>query len=83
MIKVYALSTCPWCKKTKQFFTSKQIPFEALEVDLLEGKEQDEAMEEVRMLVGEAIFPVTVIGEEVILGFKPDDFEEALANGGE
>lgn len=81
MIKVYALSTCPWCKKTKQFFTDKQIPYECIEVDLLEGKEQDKAMEEVRMLVGEAIFPVTVIGEEVILGFKPDDFEEALANG--
>lgn len=80
MVKLYALSTCPWCKKAKLFFTEKQIPFDCIEVDLLEGEEQENAVKEVRMLVGDAVFPVTVIGEEVILGFKPDDFDEALKN---
>jgi glutaredoxin len=80
MVKLYALSTCPWCKKAKLFFTQKQIPFDFIEVDLLEGEEQENAVKEVRLLVGDAVFPVTVIGEEVILGFKPDDFDEALEN---
>ncbi len=78
MIKLYALSTCPWCKKAKQYFDLKQIPYECIEVDLLEGDEEEKAMREVRFLVGDAVFPVTVIGEEIILGYKPDDFEEAL-----
>jgi len=78
MVKLYALSTCPWCKKAKQYFDQKQISYEFIEVDLLEGEEEDKALKEVRFLVGDAVFPVTVIGEEIILGYKPDDFEEAL-----
>jgi glutaredoxin-like protein NrdH len=80
MVKLYALSTCPWCKKAKVFFTEKQIPFECIEVDLLKGKEQEKAVEEVRKLVGDAIFPVTVIGDKKILGYKPEEFAEALKN---
>ncbi|MFX4262290.1 glutaredoxin family protein [Pelotomaculum propionicicum] len=80
MVKLYALSTCPWCKKAKQFFTQKQIPYEFIEVDLLEEKEQDKTLQELRYLSGDALFPLTIIGEEVILGYKPDDFEEALKN---
>ncbi len=80
MVKLYALSTCPWCKKAKSFFIQKQVPFECIEVDLLKGEEQEKAVKEVRFLAGDAVFPVTVIGEEVILGFKLDDFEEALEN---
>lgn len=80
MVKLYALSTCPWCKKARQYFTQKQIPFEFVEVDLLEEKEQDKTLQELRYLAGDAVFPLTVIGEEVILGYKPDDFEEALEN---
>ncbi|MGZ7160799.1 MAG: glutaredoxin family protein, partial [Methanobacterium sp.] len=27
-VKMYTLSSCPWCKKTKEFFRSHEIPFE-------------------------------------------------------
>lgn len=80
MVKLYALSNCPWCKKARQFFTNKQVPFECIEVDLLEGDERDKTVEEIRKLVGDAVFPVIIIGGEVILGYKPDDFAEALEN---
>lgn len=80
MVKLFGLSTCPWCKKAKHYFIQKQIPFEFIEVDTLEGEEQEKAVKEVRYLAGDAVFPVTVIGEEIILGYKPDDFEEALEN---
>jgi glutaredoxin len=80
MVKLYTLSTCPWCKKVKVYFTEKQIPYECIEVDLLKGKEQETAVEEVKKLVGDAVFPVTVIGGRAILGFKPEEFTEALSN---
>lgn len=80
MVKLYALSSCPWCKKAKVYFTEKQIPFEFIEVDLLKGKEQEKAVEEVKKLVGDAVFPVTVIGGKAILGYKPNEFAEALKN---
>lgn len=37
-------------------------------------------MEEIEKLTGDAIFPVAVIGEEVIVGHRPDEFAEALKN---
>jgi len=80
MVKLYALSSCPWCKKAKVYFTEKQIPFECIEVDLLKGKEQEKAVEEVKKLVGDAVFPVTMIGDKAILGYKPNEFAEALKN---
>src|SRR5659263_702436 len=33
---VYALSTCPWCRKTKQWFTDSRIEFQYVDVDRLE-----------------------------------------------
>jgi glutaredoxin len=75
---VYALSTCPWCRKTKQWFTDTQVPFEAVDVDQLKGDEQDEAAEKAFELSGGRRFPVTVINGEVVVGYNPDRFLELL-----
>jgi glutaredoxin len=79
---VYALSTCPWCKKTKQWFTDSQIPFEFVDVDQLKGSEQDEVSAKAHELSGGRRFPVTVINGEVIVGYNPDKFQERLKSGG-
>ena len=26
-VSLYTLSTCPWCRKAKQFFAERNIPF--------------------------------------------------------
>lgn len=78
MIKVYALSTCPWCKMLKQFLDEKDVEYEALDVDKISEDEQKQAVSEVEKLTGKRSFPVTVIGDKVIQGYKPDDITEAL-----
>ena len=40
-VKLWALSTCPWCRKTKQWFTAKGVDFEFVDVDLLSDGEYD------------------------------------------
>ncbi len=80
MVKVYSLSTCPWCKKVKRFLDEKSVQYEAIDVDLAEGEEQKKALEEVEKLTGSRSFPVTVVGEAVIRGFKEDELNEALQN---
>jgi glutaredoxin-like protein NrdH len=79
---VYALSTCPWCRKTKKWFDDSQIAYEWLDVDTLQGDEADEAAAKAQELSGGRRFPVTVINGEVIVGFSPDKFLEHLRNGG-
>ena len=36
-VSMYTLSTCPWCHKTKQFFTRKNIPFTYIDYDLADA----------------------------------------------
>lgn len=78
MVKVYSLSTCPWCKKVKKFLDEKDVEYEVVDVDLAQGDEQKQALEEVEKLTGKRAFPVTVINDEVISGYKEDKIEEAL-----
>ncbi len=80
MVKVYALSTCPWCKKVKNFLDNKNVEYDCIDVDLAQGEEQRKALEEVEKLTGSKSFPVTVIGEQIIRGYKEDELEEALKN---
>jgi glutaredoxin len=83
-VKLYALSTCPYCRMTKKFLQEGGVEFELIEVDLLDGDTKDPAtpkggaVEEVRRISGGASFPVVVIGEEVIVGFNKKRIKELL-----
>ncbi len=80
MIKVYALSTCPYCKMTKQFLTDNDVPFEHVDVDLLEGDERESVVAQVKELSGGTSFPVIVLdGGEVIVGFNKVRLQQAVA----
>ncbi len=78
MVKVYSLSTCPWCKKVKKLLDDSKVQYEVVEVDLARGDEQKKALEEVEKLTGKRSFPVTVINEKAITGFKQEEIEGAL-----
>lgn len=80
MVKLYALSTCPWCKKTKKLLDEKGVNYEVVELDLLQGEEQKEALEQVDRLTSNRSFPLLVIGETVIQGYKEEEVREALEN---
>jgi len=80
VIKVYALSTCPWCKKVKKLLKDNNIEFDFIDVDLAQGEEQQKALAEIEELTGRRSFPVTVINDQVIQGFKKEELEEALKN---
>jgi glutaredoxin-like protein NrdH len=79
---VYALSTCPWCRKVKRWFTDAQIPFEYVDVDLLPGEEQDATAEKAYQLSGARRYPVVVINGEVVVGFNTDRYLELLKSVG-
>jgi glutaredoxin len=73
-IMVYALSTCPWCRKTKKWFDESNIPYEVVDVDTLPDEDQDAVADRVYELSGGRRFPVVVINGEVIVGYSPDKF---------
>ncbi len=78
MVKVYALSTCPWCKKVKKLLDDQGVNYDVVDIDLAQGEEQQKALKEVEELTGKRSFPVTVINDQVIQGFKQEEIEGAL-----
>ncbi len=80
MVKVYALSTCPWCKKTKKLLDEKGINYEAVDLDLLQGEEQKKVLEQVDRLTSKRSFPLLEVGDTVIQGYKEEEILEALEN---
>ena len=75
---VYALSTCPWCRKAKQYFEDSGIAFEAVDVDLLPDDESDRLAGEAFDLSGSRAYPVVKIGAEVVVGYAPERYEQLL-----
>lgn len=75
---IYSLSTCGHCKRTKQFLTDKNVPFEYLDVDLTEGEERTSTVEDVKKYNPRCTFPTVIIDDKVIVGFKEDELRNAL-----
>lgn len=78
-VKVYALSTCPYCRMTRRYLDENGVEYDVTEVDLLEGEEKEAAVAEVKQISGGASFPVVVIDENVIVGFNKARIKELLS----
>ena len=77
-VKMFTLSTCSHCRRTKEFFTSEGIEFEFIDVDLLTGDERRAVIEEVRKYNSRVSYPTILIGDTVITGFQETEIREAL-----
>ena len=78
-IVIYALSTCPWCKKAKKLLSDLGVEYYFTDVDLLKDDEKKQAMETVKKWNPSCSFPTVVIDDnKCIVGFKEDEIKKAL-----
>jgi glutaredoxin-like protein NrdH len=77
-VRLYALTTCPYCRMAKRFLDDGSVEYDLTEVDSLEGQEKEDVVAEVRRISGGASFPVIVVGDEVIVGFNKKRIKELL-----
>jgi len=75
---MYTLSTCPWCKKTKKWFTENEIPFEFVDYDLESEESQAKIERKMRLKGSEMAFPWVLIGEDLVIGWNPGRYAELL-----
>ena len=75
----YGLSTCMWCKKTRALLDEKKVKYTGYYVNELTGDEQERIRSEVRKLNPANSYPTIKICDTVVVGYKPDKIEEALA----
>ncbi|MCX8173619.1 MAG: glutaredoxin family protein [Thermoplasmata archaeon] len=78
-VLIYALSTCGWCKKTKQFLKDNGIEYSYVDVDLLQGDERDKIVKEVERWNPSLSFPTIVINDSLcVVGFDERKLRETL-----
>jgi len=77
-VTLYALSTCIWCKKTKELLSSLGVSFNYIYVDLLKGNDRSKMVEEVKKYNPACSFPTLVVGDKCIVGYKEKEIKEAL-----
>ena len=81
-VRLYALSTCVWCKKTKALLEDLGVAYEYEDVDLLNGPEEDAAINEMKKYNPDCAIPMLVINDrKCIVGFQEDKIREALKVG--
>ena len=77
-IILYALSTCQWCRMTRDLLSSLGVKYDYAYVDLLKGKDREQAVNDVRRLNPSISFPTVVAGDKVIIGFNEKEIRAAL-----
>ena len=78
-IKLYALSTCVWCRKTKRLLDSLKVAYDYVFVDHLDSEDKDKAMDEIEKWNPRCSYPTLVFNDKkCIVGFKEKEIKEQL-----
>lgn len=76
---LYTLSTCGWCKKTKQFLKDNDVEYEYIEVDKCTREERKKVIDDIKARKASMGFPLAIIDDEILIsGYKVDKYKEAL-----
>lgn len=74
-VDIYITSWCPYCKKAMAYLKSKDIAFNAYDIEKdLQAKAKKQSLDSSYKGV-----PLTVINGQVLKGFSESQFEQALA----
>ncbi len=72
-VKIYTTPTCPWCKKTKEFFKENKIKFTEINV-----ASNQKAAKEMIDKSGQTGVPVIDVNGTLIVGFDESKLRKAL-----
>ena len=72
-VKIYTTPTCTWCATTKRYLQQKRVPYQEIDVST-----NQEAAHEMVHMSGQMGVPVTVVDNEVIVGFDKARLDRLL-----
>jgi len=78
-VLLYAISTCAWCKKAKDFLNNNNVEYEYVDVDLCGNKDREEIRKDILKRKGRFSYPMIIVDDKtLIIGYHEDKIREAL-----
>ncbi len=78
-IVLYALSTCGWCRMTKELLTKLQVAYTYYYLDLLQSEEKEKALNNLIKFNPARSFPTLVINDQqVIVGYDEEKIKAGV-----
>ena len=71
-VVLYAMSTCPYCQKTRELLAENHVPY--VEMDVVKSRLARQQYDE----MGGRGVPIVVVGNTIIRGYNPDAVVAAL-----
>ena len=76
---LYTLSTCGWCKRTKELLKEKDVAYEYLDVDTLRDEERKAAIDDLHKRKAPLGFPIIIVDDTTLIsGYQQDKILGAL-----
>ncbi|UCH38042.1 MAG: glutaredoxin [Candidatus Bathyarchaeota archaeon] len=66
-VRMYAISTCPWCKRAKQFLKDHSIGYEYVDIDLATPEDQETIRRDILRRGGQLIYPTIIINDTLVI----------------
>lgn len=76
-VSMYTLSTCPWCRKTKKFFTEHNITFDFIDYDLADDGTQKRIINDMDRHKASG-FPFVMINGDTVEGYNPERYTQLM-----
>jgi glutaredoxin-like protein NrdH len=78
-VLMYALSTCGWCNRAKQFLKDNDVKFEYVDVDLISMEDKEMIRKDIQSRGGMLVYPTLIIDDKILLtGAFQDKLREVL-----
>ena len=79
VVRLYALSTCGWCRRVKDYLGDHGVAYEYVDVDLCTKDEKREVTMFLRRHGLPLTFPLIVVDESTFIsGYRPEELSRAL-----
>lgn len=76
-VTMFALSTCPWCRKAKRYFAERGVEYSCIDYDLADEETQKKVTAEMDSEKATG-FPLVKIGDLFVHGYDPERYSELL-----
>jgi len=63
-VLLYAISTCAWCRKTKEFLKINGVEYEYLDIDLCSDEDREEVRQDILNRGGRLSYPTVIVDDQ-------------------